>query len=62
MRSALSSLGQPSVLKGHRAEENQVSSVSGSCVNFAPPHLGQLQGADFATTVSPQSSQYHAGI
>ena len=35
---------------------------TGSWVSFAPPHLGQLQGADFATTVSPQSSQYHAGI
>ena len=42
--------------------KNQVSSVSGSCVSFAPPHLGQAQGADFATTVSPQSSQYQAGI
>ena len=50
------------MLKGHRAEENQVSRVSGSWVSLVPPHLGQVQGALLATTVSPQSSQYQAGI
>ena len=55
-------MGQPSVENGHRAELNQVSSVSGSWVMLELPHLGQVQGASLATTVSPQSSQYQAGI
>jgi hypothetical protein len=56
--------GQPSVLNGHSAEENQVSSVSGSCVRFVPPHFSGRLGAGprLATVISPQSSQYQAGI
>ena len=50
------SRGHPMVEKGHRAELNQVSSVSGSW-RRAPPHLGHLSGAVFDTTVSPQASQ-----
>ncbi len=36
--------GQPSVENGHSAEENQVSSVSSSCVKCVPPHFGQIFG------------------
>ena len=35
----LSSLGQPWVLNGNIAEENQVSSTSGSCRSGASPRL-----------------------
>ena len=54
--------GQPRVEKGQRAELNQVSRVSGSRVKCLLPHLGQVSGAFAPTTVSPQSSQYQAGI
>src|SRR4051812_1153951 len=37
-------LGQPSVENGQSADETQVSSPSGSCSNFNPPHLGHLAG------------------
>src|ERR1700739_3480228 len=56
------SSGQPIVEKGQSAELNQVSSTSGSCVNFPEPHLEHAFGAPPATMISLQSRQYHAGI
>src|SRR5690606_36160069 len=60
LRSSVSS-GQPMVEKGQSADENQVSSTSSSWCT-GPPHLVHLSGAVRATMISPQSSQYHAGI
>ena len=42
--------GQPRVAKGHRAEENHVSSTSGSCTMRRPPHSGQASGASTPTS------------
>src|SRR5207245_4129334 len=41
--------GQPSVENGHKAEENQVSSTSGSWINSCPPQFGQCVGGVLAT-------------
>ena len=60
-RRSLVSSGQPMVEKGHRADENHVSSTSSSCLS-APPHLGHTAGASSATTISPQDSQFQAGM
>ncbi len=50
------------VEKGHRAEENQVSSTSSSWVRRELPHLAQAVGSVSATMISPQSSQVQAGM
>ena len=55
MKSSVCS-GQPSVEKGHSAEENQVSSTSSSW-RTGLPHLGQVVMSSRVTKVSPQSSQ-----
>src|SRR5450830_915819 len=47
---------------GHRPEENQVSSTSGSCCSFAPWQAEHSVGSSIETMISPQSSQYHTGI
>ena len=49
--------GHPSVENGHSADENQVSSVSSSCVMCVHPHFGHTDGFSLATTISPHSSQ-----
>ena len=48
--------------KGHSAEENQVSSTSGSRWIWAEPHWAQTVGSVRETVMWPQSSQYHTGI
>src|ERR1700737_3638458 len=55
--------GQPSVEWHHRADENQVSSTSGSCLNAAAglPHFRDASSTLRATTMLPCSS-YQAGI
>ena len=53
--------GQPMVEKGHRAEENQVSSTSSSCFRSVQPHLGQELGSCSATMSSPHCAQVQAG-
>src|SRR5581483_4667841 len=59
-RSSVTS-GQPSVEKGHKPDENQVSSVSSSCVMLFDPQVAQASGSSSATVVWP-FSQYHAGM
>ena len=54
--------GQPSVENGHNADENHVSSVSGSCSTLALPHLGHVHTLSLETVISPQSLQQYAGI
>ena len=54
--------GQPRVEKGHRAEENQVSSTSGSRWMWVLPHFSHTVGSWRETVMWPQSSQYHTGI
>ena len=54
------SAGQPSVANGQSAEENQVSSTSGSRVSSPEPHEGQCTGGSAWTIVSPQL-QYQTG-
>ena len=54
--------GQPMVEKGHRAEENQVSSTSSSCFRSVQPHLGQELGSCSATMSSPHCAQVQAGM
>ena len=44
--------GHPSVEKGQRAEENHVSSVSGSCVKWVSPHFGHTAGAPRLTLIT----------
>src|SRR5438093_7378655 len=51
-RSSVSS-GQPSVAKGHSADENHVSSTSGSCVSSPFPHSSHLSGGSTDTVVCP---------
>src|SRR4051794_29603502 len=58
-RSSVSS-GQPSVANGHSADENQVSSTSGSRSSSLPPQDGQLVGSCSSTMVSPHE-QYQTG-
>src|SRR6266550_3187682 len=60
LRSSVSS-GHPSVEKGHSAEENQVSSVSGSCSIAEEPQAAHASGSSSATVTWP-SGQYHAGM
>ena len=49
------------VANGHSAEENHVSSTSGSRSSAADPHVAQAAGASSATVSCP-SGQYHTGI
>src|SRR5512136_1365864 len=55
------SAGHPRVEKGHRAEENHVSSTSSSCARRSEPHE-QRSGSSASTRRAPQSAQCHAGI
>src|SRR5260370_18852971 len=56
--------GQPSVESGHRPELNHVSSTSGSCSSFSPPHFehfsGGLAGTAWPSTIATRESR--AGI
>ena len=61
LRSGVSS-GQPSVEKGQRAELNHVSSTSGSWRICVLRQCGHVVRSVRLTLISPQSSQYHAGI
>ena len=61
MRSSVSS-GQPSVEKGQSAEENQVSSTSGSCSMFFERQASHSTASVFETVTWPQSAQYQAGM
>ena len=58
--------GQPSVLKGHRFELNQVSNTSGSCVSSRPSYagnaVGSVNGSSGSGTITAPSSSYQAGI
>ena len=49
------------VANGHSAEENQVSSTSGSRSSAAEPHVAHAAGSSSATVSCP-SGQYHTGI
>jgi hypothetical protein len=53
--------GHPSVENGHRPEENQVSSTSGSWTSLSVPARATASPASWATKTRP-SSVYHAGI
>ena len=61
MKSGLSSC-QPSVVKGHRAEENQVSRTSSSCRISPEPHPAHFAGGSASTIVVPHCRQWKAGI
>ena len=52
--------GQPSVAYGHSAEENQVSSTSGSRSSSVEPHSAHASGAGHAQVTWP-SGQYQSG-
>ena len=56
-----SSLGQPRVVNGRSAEENQVSSTSGSRLTGLPPALA-CASASVRTTYTLPASSYQAGI
>src|SRR3989442_14049152 len=60
-RSSGVSSGHPIVEKGHRPEENHVSSTSGSW-RTAPPQLGHAARSVRETWTVSQRSQYQAGI
>src|SRR4030095_1664318 len=55
------SSGQPSVEKGHRPEENQVSRTSGSW-RSGPLHFGHAVRSTRETWTEPSLSQYQAGM
>ena len=61
MRSSVFS-GQPSVEKGQSAEENQVSSTSGSCSMFLLWQASHSVASSLETVTWPQSAQYQAGM
>ena len=61
VRSSTVSSGQPSVEKGHRPEENHVSSTSGSW-RTGPPQLGHAVRSVRETCTEPSRSQCHAGM
>jgi hypothetical protein len=50
------------VVKGHRAEENQVSSTSSSWVRSDEAQPWQVVGSSTETMTVPQSRQYQAGM
>ena len=62
MKSSLLSLGQPRVEKGHRAEENQVSSTSSSWRMWVEWQCWHSVGSVSLTVISPQSSHVQAGM
>src|SRR5262245_26383128 len=53
--------GQPITENGQSCDENQVSSTSGSCVNFFEPQVAQTAGSSSETVRWP-FSQVNAGI
>ena len=57
-----SALGQPSVVKGSRPEENQVSRTSVSWVMSVELQLPQVVGVSRATVIPPQGLQCQAGM
>ena len=54
--------GQPNVAKGHNAEENQVSSTSGSCFNAMPAPACACASSSLSATKMRPSSANHAGM
>src|SRR5660398_275826 len=58
--SSFVSLGHPKVTKGQRAELNQVSRTSSSCLS-SPPQSGHKSGASSVTTTPSHDSQYQTG-
>ncbi len=53
--------GHPIIENGHRADENQVSSTSSSCLT-GPLHFGHSLNSTLEAVSLPQASQYHTGI